>query len=83
MTFSQSFIDEYNQEEWLMAGQIIRMINSIIDQRSKGNETIAATTRTKFILKGINPAKYDAGSPDDGVVIEKLKALAQELNVKI
>lgn len=66
-----------------MAGQIFKMINSIIDQRSNGNDTIASTTRTKLILKGINPDKFDAGSPDDPAVIEKLKTLAQEMNIAV
>lgn len=66
-----------------MAGQIIKMINSIIDQRAKGNEAVASTTRTKLILKGINPAKFNASSPDDGDVIAKLKTLAKEMNVTI
>lgn len=66
-----------------MTGRINNMINSIIDQRAKGNNAVATTMRTKLMLKGINPDKYDARSPDDERVIEKLQHLAKELNIKI
>ena len=66
-----------------MAGQIKTMINKIIDQRSKGNPTLATTTKTKLLLKGIDPEKFSSGSPDDPVVIARLKALANELSVTL
>ncbi len=66
-----------------MAGQIAKMINSIIEQRAKGNDTIATITKAKLILKGIDPGKFDASSPDDPEIITKLKNLALDLNVTI
>jgi isopentenyl diphosphate isomerase/L-lactate dehydrogenase-like FMN-dependent dehydrogenase len=66
-----------------MAGQIIKMINKIIAQRAQGNPTIESTTRTKLVLKGINPAKFNATSPDDPEVIKKLQNLAAELGVSV
>lgn len=36
-----------------MAGQIKMLIDEIITERSKGNSTIAMTTRTKILIKGI------------------------------
>ncbi|HPQ16543.1 MAG TPA: hypothetical protein PLP04_15025 [Bryobacteraceae bacterium] len=62
-----------------MPGQIKRMIDTIIAQRSKGNPTIELTTKTKMILKGINPDRYTSTSEDDPVVIGKLKKIAAEL----
>ena len=59
------------------------IINTIIKQRAKGSETIATTTMTKLVLKCIDPDKYDESSPDDPVIIEKLKNLAQELGVTL
>ena len=64
-----------------MAGQVKAMIDRIIEQRSKGNPVLALTTQTKLILKGIDPAKYDANSPDDPQVVARLRELAAELNV--
>ncbi|HOK45641.1 MAG TPA: hypothetical protein PLK67_06910 [Bryobacteraceae bacterium] len=55
------------------------MIDTIIAQRSKGNPTIELTTKTKMILKGINPDRYTSTSEDDPVVIGKLKKIAAEL----
>jgi hypothetical protein len=66
-----------------MAGQISTMINEIINQRSKGNASIAETTKTKLILKGIDPSKFNASSPDDPAVMEKLKQIAKTFNVSI
>ena len=66
-----------------MAGKIIKMINKIIDQRAQGNATIATTTRTKLLLKGINPEKFDGASTDDPVIMEKLKHLAQDMGITL
>lgn len=64
-----------------MAGQVKSMIDRIIEQRSKGNPVLVATTTTKLILKGIDPASYSASSADDPVIIARLRELAVELNV--
>ncbi len=66
-----------------MPGQIKHMISSIISQRSKGNSTVAMTTKTKLILKGINPDKFTDASEDDAAVIQKLKVVATELGVHV
>ncbi len=66
-----------------MAGQIKKMIDSIIQQRAKGNETIAITTKAKLTLKGLNPDSYSASSEDDPNVIAKLKVIAAELGVTV
>lgn len=66
-----------------MPGQIKSIIDRIIEQRSKGNATLANTTRTKLLLKGIDPSKFTSGSPDDPDVIARLRTLANELNVAL
>lgn len=66
-----------------MAGQIKRMIETIVTKRANGNPTVATTTRTKLILKGINPDKFNALSADDAAVMAKLRAIAGELGVQI
>ncbi|MBN1850935.1 MAG: hypothetical protein JW932_20395 [Deltaproteobacteria bacterium] len=66
-----------------MAGQIKQMIDNIIETRSKGNETIAATTRTKLILKGVNPDKFSAKSEDDPLILDKLKQIIKEMGITI
>jgi hypothetical protein len=66
-----------------MAGNIRQMIDSIIDKRSKGNPTIALTTRTKFILKGVNPDRFSPQSADDPIVLAKVRAIAAEMGVSV
>lgn len=63
-----------------MAGKIKEIIETIIQERSKGNPAIAEMTKAKFILKGVNPDKFDRFSADDPVVIDKLFTIAEELN---
>ena len=65
-----------------MAGKIKEMIDTIIQERSKGNPAIAEMTKAKFILKGVNPNKFDSSSADDPVIIEKLLTIAKQLNGK-
>lgn len=66
-----------------MAGQIEKMINLIVAQKSKGNAIIASSVRTKMILKGINVDKYNSLSPDDPKVIQGLREIAKEFGVTI
>lgn len=65
-----------------MTGKIRKIIDDIIRQRSKGNPAIIEMTKAKFILKGINPNKFDSYSKDDPVIMEKLFEIAKQLNVK-
>jgi hypothetical protein len=64
-------------------GTIHAMLTRIIDVRSKGIPTIRATTRTKLILKGINPDNFNADTPDDPRIIENLAAIAKDFGVSI
>jgi hypothetical protein len=66
-----------------MAGQIKRMLDSIIDQRAKGNPILMQTTKTKLTLKGLDPDKFNSASPDDPAVVEKVKAIAAELGTHV
>lgn len=64
-----------------MAGKIKEIINYIIQERAKGNPAIVEMTKSKFILKGINPDRFDSDSADDPLIIEKLLNISEELNV--
>ena len=66
-----------------MPGQIKTILDSIIQQRAKGNSAIAATTKTKLILKGLNPDRFTSSSPDDPAMLTKVKAIAVELGVNL
>ncbi len=64
-----------------MTGKIRQMIDDIVQKRSKGNATIASSTRTKLILKGIDVSKYTAASDDDPAVIAQLENIAREMGL--
>jgi hypothetical protein len=66
-----------------MAGSVKRMIDSIVQQRAKGNPTLVVSTKTKLILKGLNPDKFTDTSPDDPALISKVRAVAAELGVHV
>jgi len=66
-----------------MAGQIKRLIDEIVEQRAKGNPLLVETTRAKLIFKGLNPARFHGGSPDDPKIIAKVRAIAVDLGVEL
>lgn len=66
-----------------MAGKIKVMLDHIMAERSKGNPTIAATTRTKILLKGVNPDLYTPNSPDDPLIIEKVRKIGDDFGIHL
>jgi hypothetical protein len=66
-----------------VSGKIKEMIDSIYAQRAKGNPTLVTTTKTKLMLKGVKVDNYTSQSPDDPVIIEKLKNIAKEMNINL
>ena len=66
-----------------MAGEIKRLIDSIVEKRAQGNTTVAVTTRTKLVLKGIRVDNFTASSEDDPDIIRQLKQIATEMCVRL
>ena len=66
-----------------MAGQVYRMIQTIITQKSKGNTVIASSIKTKMYLKGIAVDKDTLTSPDDLAVAQKVREVAKEFGVTV
>lgn len=66
-----------------MAGQIYNMIEKIVTEKSKGNQVIASSVKTKIILKGIAIDKYTPASPDDFAVMQKLREIGMEFGVYV
>ena len=66
-----------------MAGQIQRMIQTVVTQKSKGNVVIANSIRTKMYLKGIAVDKFTAVSPDDPATMQKVREIAREFGVLV
>lgn len=65
-----------------MSGQIKKLIDSVVQARSKGNVALATITRAKLAFKGINPDKYTDNSPDDPAILIRLQSIADEFNVR-
>jgi len=66
-----------------MAGLIKIMIDKIITQKAKGNVTMINLTKTKLILKGVNPDKFTAASEDDSAIIQKVRVIGKEMGVLV
>jgi len=69
------------KEEIGMAGKIKKEIEFILLTNAKGDKTLESITRTKLILRGINPSKFTDVSDDDEQVLRKLQELKRELKL--
>lgn len=66
-----------------MAGQIQKMIQTVITKKANGNVVIANSIQTKMYLKGIAVDKFTAMSPDDPAVMQKVREIAKEFGVVV
>ena len=66
-----------------MAGAVHHMIEAILEQRGRGNPMLVRTTRTKLILKGLNPAKFGPETPDDPQAVARVREVAAELDIEL
>jgi hypothetical protein len=66
-----------------MAGQVKKIIDKIIQERSKGNATLILTTKTKLLLKGVNSDEWSALSDDNPAVLAKVKTMAAEFGISV
>ncbi len=64
-----------------MRGRTRKLIDEIIEKRSGGDPTLATITRTKLILKGIDPDKFDYTTVDDPAVLQKVEQIARNTGV--
>jgi hypothetical protein len=66
-----------------MPGQIKTMLERIIVERAKGDSVLVPLTKAKLILKGFDPDRFSPTTPDDPVMIARIKRIAQELGVSL
>jgi hypothetical protein len=66
-----------------MAGKTKELIDQIIQQKSMGQTVIGKIMITKLLLKGIDISKFTADTPDDPVIIAKVKAIGKEMGVAL
>lgn len=62
-----------------MAGTIKQLIDKLIEMRTKGDRGLVAPIKIKLIMKGIDPDMYDDASPDNPVVIQRVRSIAKEM----
>ena len=66
-----------------MAGQIKRMIDTIIEEKAKGDQALMYLMQAKLALKGINVKNYDHSSQDDPAVMAKLRQISKDFGVQL
>lgn len=66
-----------------MSGEIRRLLDRIIAERSKGDRIAANITVTKLVLKGLDPERYTPTSPDDPATLERVRAVARDMGVQL
>ncbi|WP_319507756.1 hypothetical protein [uncultured Methanolobus sp.] len=66
-----------------MSGKIKKMIDQIIEKKSNNDNALVSSLNAKMCLKGVIPKKYDALSPDDPAIIDKLQNIAAEWGVSL
>lgn len=66
-----------------MSGQIKKMIDEIIKQRAKGDESIVYTTKAKILMKGVDADLFSDGSDDDPETLAKVKQIAIEFGITL
>jgi len=66
-----------------MVGTVKKLVDRIIEERSKGNPTLMMTTKTKLMIKGLRPDDYTASTPDDPELIKRVHAIAQDMGVTL
>lgn len=66
-----------------MAGKVKFLIDQLIDLRTKGDKGLVAPIKIKLIMKGVDPDMFDANSPDNPVVIQRLMTIAKEMGYEL
>jgi hypothetical protein len=69
-------------QRWIgktMAGKVRALIDQLIDLRTKGERNLVAPLKIKLIMKGVDPDLYDANSPDNPILIQRVTTIAKEM----
>ncbi len=66
-----------------MAGKVKTLIEQLIQLRTNGEHTLVAPLKVKLIMKGIDPDMFDADTPDNPLVIQRVVAIAKEMGYEL
>lgn len=64
-------------------GNAKKVLDAIIQKRSRGIKSIAKAIKIKIALKGINPDNLTPDTPDDPVLLRKLVDLARSYGLRV
>ncbi len=62
-----------------MAGQIKQLIDKLIELRTNGDRGLVAPIKIKLIMKGVDPDLFDANSPDNPMIMQRVKTIAKDM----
>ena len=60
-----------------------KLIDELIEKRSKGQEFLKLSTQMKLLMKGIDTRKITDDTPDNEVTIKKIHEIAAELKITL
>jgi len=80
--YEQGFIEKV-VDDGVSRGQAKKIIDAIIQKRSRGVGALVKSVKIKLALKGIQANKLTADTPDDPVLITKLIQLAKSYGVQV
>lgn len=66
-----------------MAGRVKELIDRLIEMRTKGDRGLVAPLKIKLIMKGVDPDLFDASSPDNPLVIQRIITIAKEMGYEL
>lgn len=66
-----------------MAGEVKRLIDQLIVLRTRGERGLVAPLKIKLIMKGVDPDLYDDSSPDNPMIVERVKSIAREMGFEL
>ncbi len=66
-----------------MAGKAKALIEQLIQMRTRGERSLVAPLKIKLIMKGVDPDLFNADSPDNPVVIQRIITIAREMGFEL
>ncbi len=66
-----------------MAGQVKRLIDQLIQLRTKGDRALVAPMKIKLIMKGVDPDLFEETTPDNPAIVQRVMTIAKEMGYDI
>ena len=61
-----------------MAGKIQRLIDELVEVRTKGRAALTHFVRAHLVLSGIDPDQFDETSADDPEIVARLERMIDD-----